>query len=188
MKKLSSLLNLDETSILHHIKKGDERMLELVYKKYYRLIIRMVSNKGGTEEEAKDVYQNAVIIFWQKARSGNLKLTSKMSTFIYAIAQNLWLKELDRKKRLSYTEKDYGELVDMEIAEREKIIAHCLSQLDVKCRKILMYHYFDEMSTREIAMKLKMANSNSAKTQKYKCKEKLAGLVKTQYSKSDFLN
>ena len=89
----------------------------------------MVITNSGTEEEARDVYQDALVVFWQKARSGNLVLTSKMSTYIYSICQNLWRKELDRKKRLSNEEKDMGEMPDQDSPEREKIIAQCLDQL-----------------------------------------------------------
>ncbi|MFO0265838.1 MAG: RNA polymerase subunit sigma, partial [Cyclobacteriaceae bacterium] len=56
------------------------------------------------------------------------------------------------------------------------------------CRKVLMYYYFDEMSMQEIAEKLGFANTDTAKTKKYKCKQKLDELVKIQYSAQDFLD
>jgi F0F1-type ATP synthase delta subunit len=113
----------DEKDLFERIQKGDEVALELIYKKYYRMMTKMVISNSGTEEEARDVYQDALVVFWQKARSGNLVLTSKMSTYIYSICQNLWRKELDRKKRLSNEEKDMGEMPDQDSPEREKIIA-----------------------------------------------------------------
>jgi RNA polymerase sigma factor (sigma-70 family) len=111
-----------------------------------------------------------------------------MSTYIYSICQNLWRKELDRKKRLSNEEKDAAETIDMEKPEREKIIAQCLEQLGDTCRKVLMYYYFEEMSMQEIADRLGFANTDTAKTKKYKCKQKLDELVKAQYSERDFLD
>jgi RNA polymerase sigma factor (sigma-70 family) len=179
---------LDEKEIFERIKKGDEKALELIYKKYYRMMTKLVVTNSGTEEEARDVYQDALVVFWQKARSGNLILTSKMSTFIYSICQNLWRKELDRKKRLSNEQKDTPTTMDMDSPEREKIVAKCLDQLGETCRKVLMYYYFDEMSMQEIAEKLGFANTDTAKTKKYKCKQKLDELVKAQYSEQDFLD
>ncbi|HEY5824107.1 MAG TPA: sigma factor-like helix-turn-helix DNA-binding protein [Cyclobacteriaceae bacterium] len=76
----------------------------------------------------------------------------------------------------------------MDSAEREKIIAKCLDQLGETCRKVLMLYYFDEMSMQEIADKMGFANTDTAKTKKYKCKQKLDELVKTQYSEQDFLD
>lgn len=179
---------MDEKEIFERICKGDEEALEFLYKKYYRMMTKLVISNSGTEEEARDVYQDALIVFWQKATSGNLVLTSKMSTFIYSICQNLWRKELDRKKRLSSEEKDSSVEMDTETLEREKIIASCIEQLGDTCKKVLTYYYFEEMSMQDIADKLGFANTDTAKTKKYKCKKKLDELVKAQYSEKDFLD
>jgi RNA polymerase sigma factor (sigma-70 family) len=179
---------MDEKEIFDRIRKGDEKALEFIYKKYYRMMTKMVISNSGTEEEARDVYQDALVVFWQKARSGNLVMTSKMSTFIYSVCQNLWRKELDRKKRLSNEEVDSSVSINTDSAEREKIVARCLEQLGDTCRKVLMYYYFDELSMQEIADKLGFANTDTAKTKKYKCKQKLDELVKAQYTEQDFLD
>ena len=184
--RTSSAMN--ETEIFERICKGDEKALEFLYKKYYRMMTKLVITNSGTEEEARDVYQDALIVFWQKATSGNLVLTSKMSTYIYSICQNLWRKELDRKKRFTNEEKDAAVALDTETLEREKIIGKCIDQLDETCKKVLMYYYFEEMSMQEIADKLGFANTDTAKTKKYKCKKKLDDLVKAQYSEQDFLD
>lgn len=188
LRVFKSNLQMDEKEVFERIQKGDEKALELIYKKYYRMMTKLVITNSGTEEEARDVYQDALVVFWQKARSGNLVMTAKMSTYIYSICQNLWRKELDRKKRLSNEEKDGSQSMDMDGPEREKIIAKCMDQLGDTCRKVLMYYYFDEMSMQEIAEKLGFANTDTAKTKKYKCKQKLDELVKAQYSEQDFLD
>jgi RNA polymerase sigma factor (sigma-70 family) len=181
-------LEMNEKEIFERIRKGDEKALEFIYTKYYRMMTKMVLTNSGTEEEARDVYQEALVVFWQKARSGNLVMTAKISTYIYSICQNLWRKELERKKRISHEEQDGSVSMDTESAEREKIIARCLEQLGETCRKVLMYYYFDEMSMQEIADKLGFANTDTAKTKKYKCKQKLDELIKAQYSELDFLD
>lgn len=179
---------INEKEIFERICKGDEKALEYLYQKYYRMMTKMVITNSGTEEEARDVYQDALIVFWQKATSGNLVLTSKMSTFIYSICQNLWRKELDRKKRLSNEERDSPVSIDTDSGEREKILAKCIDQLGETCKKVLMFYYFEEMSMQDIAEKLGFANTDTAKTKKYKCKKKLDELVKAQYSEQDFLD
>lgn len=179
---------MNEKEIFERICKGDEKALEFLYQKYYRMMTKMVITNSGTEDEARDVYQDALIVFWQKATSGNLVLTSKMSTYIYSICQNLWRKELDRKKRLSNEEKDASVTMDIDGPEREKILAKCIDQLGETCKKVLMYYYFEEMSMQDIAEKLGFANTDTAKTKKYKCKKKLDELVKAQYSEQDFLD
>lgn len=179
---------IDEKDIFERICKGDEKALELLYKKYYRMMTKLVISNSGTEDEARDVYQDALIVFWQKANSGNLVMTAKISTYIYSICQNLWRKELDRKKRLSHEEKDTPVSLDIETAERDKILLKCIDQLGETCKKVLMYYYFEEMSMQEIADKLGFANTDTAKTKKYKCKMKLDEVIKSQYSEQDFLD
>jgi RNA polymerase sigma factor (sigma-70 family) len=180
--------DMNEKELFERIRSGDEKALEFLYKKYYRMMTKMVITNSGTEEEARDIYQDALIVFWQKATSGNLVMTSKISTYIYSICQNLWRKELDRKKRLSSETNDTPVSIDTDSTEREKIIARCINQLGETCKKVLMYYYFEEMSMQDIAEKLGFANTDTAKTKKYKCKKKLDELIKAQYSERDFLD
>ena len=179
---------MSDSHIFEQIKSGDEKALGVLYKKYYRMMIHMVLSNNGTEQEAKDVYQEALVVFWQKAVSGKLVLTSKISTYLYSICQNLWRKELERKKRLSNEEKDSVEYQDFEEKEKARIIRECIGQMDETCRKVLMYYYFDSLSMQDIADKLGFANTDTAKTKKYKCKKKLDEVVKSQFLKSDFLD
>jgi len=179
---------MKDSVILDRISRGDEKALDELYRKYYRMMTRAIIKNNGTEQEAKDVYQDALIVFWQKAVSNQLVLTSKISTYIYSICLNLWRKELDRKGRLSHEEKDGVQYIDDESQERSKIIRDCIQQLGDTCQKILMYYYFDDMSLQDIAQKLGFANTETAKTKKYKCKKRLDNLVKSNYSASDFLD
>ena len=117
---------MTEQELFARICKGDEQALDFIYRKYYRMMVRLVTSNNGTENEAKDVYQEALVVFWQKANSGNLVLTSKMSTYIYSICLNLWRKELERKKRFSNEEKDATEYQEQEKEEKVKIIHECI--------------------------------------------------------------
>ena len=51
-----------------------------------------------------------------------------------------------------------------------------------------MYYYFDGLSMSDIAEKLGYANTDTAKTKKYKCKKRLDELVKAKYTESDFMD
>ena len=179
---------MNDADILAKIEKGDESALDYLYQKYYRMMIKMVTSNSGTEYEARDIYQEALIVLWQKAVSGNLVLTSKLSTYLYSICQNLWRKELDRKSRLSNETPDRTEYVDYDRDERVRIIRECIEQLGDTCQKVLTYYYFDGMSMNDIADKLNFSSTDTAKTKKYKCKKRLDQLVKSTYKASDFLD
>jgi len=179
---------MKDDEVLARVGKGDEEALDYLYKKYYRMMTKIVLNNSGSEDEAKDIYQDALIVFWQKAAKGDLVLTSKISTFLYSICLNLWRKELDRKSRLSHEEKDGVEHMDYEAKERSILIRNCINELGDTCKRILTYYYFDGMNMVEIADKLNFANTDTAKTKKYKCKKRLDQLIKSKYSSKDFLD
>ena len=179
---------MTDQEILDRIKKGDESALDFLYKKNYRMMVNMIIKNNGSEEEAKDIYQEALLAFWQKATSGKLEMTSKISTFLYSICQNLWRKELDRKSRLRNEEKD-GIVTDtQDVEERAKLLNMCLNDLGETCKKILFYFYYDDLSMDDIADKMGFANADTAKTKKYKCKKELDKLIKTRFSTQDFLD
>ncbi|MBV6643949.1 MAG: sigma-70 family RNA polymerase sigma factor [Cyclobacteriaceae bacterium] len=179
---------MKDSEILERIGRGDERVLDYLYKKYYRMMNKIVLSNNGTEEEAQDVYQEALIAFWQKAASGKLVLTSKISTYLYSICQNQWRKELDRKSRLSREEKDGNEYQSYEEDETFRIVMQCIGELGDPCKSLLTYYYFDGMSMTDIAKKLNFANQDTAKTKKYKCKKRLDSLIKQRYTEKDFFN
>ena len=177
---------MKDSDILDRIKRGDEAALEYLYKKYYRMMTKIVLSNNGSEEEAKDVYQEALLAFWQKAASGKLVLTSKISTYLYSICLNQWRKELDRKSKLTNEEVDGEEYQGHDQEERYRLVMDCIEELGDTCRKILTYYYFDGLSMTDIAEKLEFANTDTAKTKKYKCKKKLDSIIKERYSEKDF--
>jgi len=179
---------MKDSEILRRISHGDERVLDHLYKKYYRMMTKIVLSNNGTEEEAKDVYQEALLAFWQKAVKGELVLTSKISTYLYSICLNQWRKELDRKSRLSSEEADSELYQQYDEKERLKIVLACIEELGDVCKRVLTFYYFDGMNMQEIAKKMKFANTDTAKTKKYKCKKKLDSLIKTRYTTEDFFD
>lgn len=180
---------MKDLEILKRIRKGDETALQYLYKQHYRMMLRMVLKNSGTEEEAQDIFQEALILFWQKAQKDDFQLTSKISTFLYSVCNNLWRKELDKKSRVSHEsveksiENDWGEK-----QEKVKIIEACLNKLSPTCKQVLQYYYFDELSMQDIAEKMGLAGADTAKTKKYKCKKELDEIIKRYFKSSDFLD
>jgi RNA polymerase sigma factor (sigma-70 family) len=179
---------MKDSEIIEQIKRGNESALDYLYKKNYRMMVKMIIKNNGSEEEAKDVYQEALVVVWQKILSEDFVLTSKISTFLYSICQNLWRKELERKSRLTGEDTDLAEVFDVDRKERIEIVNKCINDLGETCRNILTYYYFDKLSMNDIAEKMGFANSDTAKTKKYKCKQELDKKIKSLYTASDFLD
>ena len=177
---------MTDEQVLELIRTGNEKALEFLYRKNYRMVVRLIMRNSGTEEEAKDVFQDTLIVFWEKVRSHKLVLTSRISTYLFSVAHNLWRKELDRKLRNSGEMKEGVSLPEWERSEKVEIIQQCLKSLSDTCRKILSLYYFDQLSMVDLAREMGFANADTAKTKKYKCKTELDKLVKLRYKPTDF--
>ena len=177
-----------DSEVIDRIKKGDDLAAEFLYKKHYNMMVRLVVKNSGSEDDAKDIYQDAIIVFWEKVASGNFVLSSKISTYLYSICNNLWRKELERRKRLSSEEADKPTHMDVSKDERISAIHECINKLSETCQKVLKLYYFDNMSMSDIASKLQFSNADTAKTKKYKCKKDLDKMVLANYKAADFLD
>lgn len=178
---------MTDEQILEKIRKGDESALDYLYKQHYKMMLRLVTKNNGNEDEAQDVFQEALIVVWQKAHKEDFVLTAKLSTYIYSVCQNLWRKELERKSRLSHETIEGATSSNDEAQERIRIVRECITALGETCKKVLFYYYFDELSMQDIADKMGFANADTAKTKKYKCKKELDEYVKKHYKITDFL-
>lgn len=181
---------MKDSEVLRKIQQGDETALDYLYKKHYKMMLNLVLKNNGSEDEAKDIFQDSLIVFWQKAVSGDLVLTSKISTYLYSICQNLWRKELERKTRYGTqtTEKSDDSHLQAEKQERINTILKSIDSLGDTCKQILTYHYFDKLSMQKISELLGFANADTVKSKKYKCKQELEKIIKSQYKSSDFLD
>jgi RNA polymerase sigma factor (sigma-70 family) len=181
---------MEDSEVIRKIQQGDETALDYLYKKHYKMMLNLIMKNNGSEDEAKDIFQDSLIVFWQKAASGNLVLTSRISTYLYSICQNLWRKELERKAKFgtSVTEKGDDSHLDIEKQERINTILKSIDSLGDTCRQILTYHYFDKFSMQKIAELMGFANADTVKSKKYKCKQELEKMIKAQYKPSDFLD
>ncbi len=179
---------MNDREVLRLVKNGEEKALDYLYKKYFKMMERLIRSNSGSTQDAKDVYQDALIIFWQKAVKGELVLTSKISTYLYSICGNLWKKELSRRTRLSHEQKEEATYTNYDQVERAEIIQACLDKLGPICKQLLMLYYFDGLSMDDIAERLNMANSDTAKTKKYKCKKRLDTLIRKEFAMSDLFD
>jgi RNA polymerase sigma factor (sigma-70 family) len=148
------------------------------------MAVHLVCSNSGTEQEAKDVYQEAIIAFYERVRETNFVLTCKIKTYLYAVCRRLWLKRLAEKKRVSApiaeAETFAGiddEMISIEANEsRFDRMGEALSALGEPCRTIIEDFYIHDLSMEMISEKFGYTNADNAKNQKYKCLQRLKKL------------
>lgn len=189
-RKKSFALEADAAT-LDGVARGDAGSLERLYRDYFPMVLNMVVQNNGTEDEAKDVFQEAVIVLYDKVKQRDFELTSQLKTYMYAVCRRLWLKQLGSRDR---TVRDVAAYEDT-IAVEEDLTRHeekdlqlammeqALDKLGEPCRTIISDFYIANLSMQEICEKFGYTNADNAKTQKYKCLQRLKKLFFT--AKSD---
>jgi RNA polymerase sigma factor (sigma-70 family) len=184
--QLNNTLN-DE--IIDRLQKGDREVLIDLYKEHEDMIKKFVRENNGKDEDAEDLLQDALVVLWQNSRKPDFKLESKPSTYIYAVVKNLWLKQLDKRKRVVSEEyikpHQHSETPinnDMDLA----LVRNMLGEMGEICQQILLMFYFDGFDMKTIAQANHFANANVAKAKKHQCLQELAKKVKSKFSSTDF--
>jgi RNA polymerase sigma factor (sigma-70 family) len=151
-----------------------------VYDSQFPIIEAYIMHNQGTREQAKDVFQEAMIVVYRKIKSGQLELTCKFGTYLYAVCKNIWIQE--RKKYVLRAEKlkqqplmvhDPGPAEDPLLQDqmRELFNKH-FSELSPDCQKILSM-FFNNFTAEDIRMAMNYKDVHHAADRKYRCKKSL---------------
>jgi RNA polymerase sigma factor (sigma-70 family) len=182
-KHLNNSEPADNEAILG-ILNNSETMLKRIYIAYFPMVLQLVISNNGNEDEAKDIYQEAIIVLYNKVRAGNFELSSKLKTFIYSVCRRLWLKRLSQMSRYGGDIHDFQEYLPVEedlATHEEKDIQFdkmegALNLLGEPCKTIIEDFYIYNQSMQHICEKFGYTNADNAKTQKYKCLQRLKKL------------
>src|SRR5258708_31043925 len=90
--------DFDELQV-EELRKKNTTALKQLYKTHYPMVLNLVLANNGSEQEAKDVFQEAIIHFYERLQQVEFVLTCKIKTYLYAVSRRLWLKRLAEQKR-----------------------------------------------------------------------------------------
>lgn len=186
---MSLFKRYSEKKIFELIRNRDEQILPFVYKEYYTMVRNFILKNNGQNDEVEDVMQETVIAVWKNVSKNNFRLTSKLSTYVFSIAKNIWFKRLRKKsilKRVSYQEIETADNRSATYNSKIDYILDLVGELDETCRQLLTYFYFDGLNNLQIAEKMSLKNTNTVKSKKYQCMKKLEEMVVSKYNWEDF--
>ena len=178
----------NEKALLHGLARNDKKAVETIYKENYNMVQSLIINNNGSADDAKDIFQEAMIVLYEKARSGTFELNCQIKTYVYSVSRRLWLKKLQQANR-------YMEVSDLEgvVPVEEDIEDHAkrnlefemmekaISSLGEPCRSLLDAYYMQKKNMQEIATDFGYTNAENAKNQKYKCLMRLKKIFFTHY-------
>ncbi len=190
---MAGLLLYGDARILQLIRSGDENALVELYRSNRRSITAFVTRNSGSTDDAEDMLQEALIVLWERVRSGRFEPTAAISTFVYATVRNMWLRKLAASRREVRGDEDPDGQPDAGASpleamigdEQAALIRDALDALGEPCRTLLLLFYWDELSMEEIAGRMGFANAETAKSKKYQCKKALESLLRRAGADND---
>jgi RNA polymerase sigma factor (sigma-70 family) len=170
---------MEESRTINELRNRNSAAYRLLYTFYFPSIERFVRKNSGTSDDAKDVFQETIMVLLHKVPKDDFILTSSIKTYIMAVASNLWLKRLRDAKRVTRLEMSY-EMEDMTLAEWEEKEAqqmklHAVQRIFDKitrhCVIFLTRTFLSGASREKLMEEMGYKNTHSFDNQKYKCLE-----------------
>jgi len=179
----------NEKDLLEGLAASDRKAIERIYEENFNTIQALIVNNNGSADDARDIFQETMIVLFEKVRSGSFELNCQLRTFLYSVARRLWLKRLQQQNR--YTSP--GDSLESVVPVEEELRAHdqrnaefemmdkAISNLGEPCKSLLEAYYLQKQNMQVIAANFGYTNADNAKNQKYKCLMRLKKIFFTHY-------
>ena len=175
--------------LLEGLALNDREVIEAIYRDNYPMVQALILNNSGNSDEARDIFQEAMIVVYEKAVSGSLELHCLLKTYLYSVCRRLWLKRLQQLQRYGSLTENVEETItvdeDLDMHEKHNadflMMENAMSKIGEPCKSLLDAYYIQKKNMQEIAVDFGYTNADNAKTQKYKCLVRLKKLFFAQY-------
>ena len=171
----------------------NEKALSYLYSHTLKKVKSYILNNSGSHDEANDIFQDAVIIFFKSVIENKFENNLSVDAYIFTISKNLWINAAKRKRNLVHVDIEdqhlsadtSDQLASMISKEKRTALDIAYSKLDEACRKLLGLVAYEKLSMKELQEKMNLTSENAAKTMHYRCKQAFHKIIKEN---SDLLN
>lgn len=175
---------LSDAEIIQAIKSGNkEKAISYLYKTCFPKIKNTLRARGAGNEDAKDIFQESVLKVYLKIMDNKLEVEgSNITGLLIQMAQFSWIDKLRKDKRIEFNHEvesvsksgpEESSMLALLTAENSTLIERLLSAIGEKCKELLTLVIVYNFSMKEVADKLNFSGEDSAKSQHYKCRQKL---------------
>jgi RNA polymerase sigma-70 factor (ECF subfamily) len=162
---VSSPIEREDVQLVTASKNGDQDAFSLLVQRYQRRVFNLVFRMLQNYEEASEITQETFFAAWQGLRS--FRGEARFSTWLYRIAYNCALKQLELRKRdqalnqalqseQALEAADEGHTAHLAILDNQEMVQEQLSQLPPKYRIVLILRHLQDMTYEEMAEVLVM--------------------------------
>lgn len=177
-------MDYSDNQLILAIKGSDPRKRDWALYQFYKdasirsFASQYVKSKGGREEDAEDVFQEAIYVFDRNIREGKFEGNSSLKTYLLSIVKWGWVTYLRKQDKLTELKpgqmNGISESVENQYFKKEKtaLLEKAIQALDERCQQLLRYYKLD-YSMKEIQSLLGFSSPAMAKKQAYRCRERL---------------
>lgn len=176
------LMKASDQKIFDAIALGkDDKAIASLYDLSFRKIRDFIRKNSGSQEDAEDMFQDAILALFKMIKSGKYNTAYELEGFLYSVARNLWINKAKREQRklplLEGMEWASPDTLSILSKERENIVNETFGKIGDRCKQLLTLVIYFDHSMKELCEKMGFPNENAAKTQHYKCKQRLIELM-----------
>ncbi len=175
-----------QDALLHQLRQGKNEAFERLYREHYPKTAAFVRKNSGSEADARDIFQEALLVFLRKIRAETFELSSDVGGFMFGISKNLWLYRLRSHKSDLKTETAVASLAPVQFADDQslppdlenafeakyEVVQNLLETLKNDCRELLEGFYFRRQTLQQLGEALGFAEGY-AKLKKHRCMDLL---------------
>jgi DNA-directed RNA polymerase specialized sigma24 family protein len=162
-----------------------EALFMKLYQEAFPLVARHVSKMGGSFDEAKDIFQDALVVYYEKVQVSDVTLKYTEKAYLFGIAKYLWIKRYKENSNNIFFDLEGGsfnEVTDLTDTRYEEIsslkLMRLLQHAGQKCMQLLSAFYYEKLDMETLAERFGFSGPRSATVQKFKCLEKVKETVK----------
>lgn len=179
---IKSIAPYNDSQLIEGIKRKEAQAFKQLYRYHTGAFKAMILSNGGTQTDADDIEQLVIIHLYEKVITGDFKLTAKLSTYMYSVARNMWLKRASKKNLTLSSDDDtlnlpeISEEIEIQIDpkdDEEEILVKSIANLGDTCKQILTKFYYEKKNMRTISNELPDLTEDNLRKRKYKCMQQL---------------
>lgn len=168
----------DDSEIVTSCLSGDVDAFGALVERYQRVVYNLALRMLGNPEDARDAAQTAFLRAWQNL--ARFDRQRRFFSWIYRIAMNECLNQIDRRRRVEPVDADLAGADDpaerVEARETSEQIDKALQALTLEHREVVVLRHFVDMSYDEIAEAL-LIPEKTVKSRLYEARQRLCAIL-----------
>jgi len=160
-KSIEEQLKKQDFFFIGQLKRRSRKAQKRLYDKLYPKIRNHILKNSGDENDVHDFTQEVIIKLYEKLKKDTSKITT-LEGFAFGILRNMWLKELEKRKKTAERKTEYGQHQDTstepedsfddDAEHRTRILRECMDMLKPEQSEFLEYYDLQSHNIKETAL------------------------------------